>query len=125
MDDQASDAPILDEARIDELRSLLGDGAEGVDGLVDTFVERIPAVIEDLRGAAAVSDQEEMVHLAHKIKGEASTLGAERLSQQAKSIEMQAREEDLADPSAAVEALVETYEETERAFESDSSPSST
>lgn len=117
MSDEPSDAPVLDDEKLAELRGLLGDGEEGVDGLIDTFVDRIPEVLEDLRRTAEEGDSGELSSLAHKVKGEAATLGAKRLSLQAKAIEHEAREDSLADPEGAVEALIETYEETEAAFD--------
>lgn len=117
MSDEASDAPILDEEKLGELRGLLGEGEEGVGGLIDTFVDRIPEVLDELRRTAAEGDSEEMSRLAHKVKGEAATLGAKRLSLEAKGIEHAARDDELEDPEGAVEDLIETYEATEAAFE--------
>lgn len=117
MSEEANEAPVVDEDKIGELRGLLGDGSEGVDGLIDTFVDRIPEVLEALREEAQGGDSEELSRLAHKVKGEAATLGAKRLSQQAKEIEISARHDDLEDPTGAVEALIATYEDTERALQ--------
>lgn len=111
------DEPILDEEKIEELRSLLGDGPDGVDGLVDTFVDRIPEVLDGLRQAAEARDFQTLSEHAHKVKGESATLGAQRLSSQAKQLEIEAREEEVSDPEQAVEALIDTYEATEKAFE--------
>lgn len=108
--------PIVDEDKVQDLRSLLGDGPEGVDGLIDTFVDRIPEVIEDLEQAASNGDLEEVGNLAHKVKGESATLGAKRLSELAKRIEGQARNDELADPEAAVQLLIDAYAETEDAY---------
>lgn len=113
---QEPDAPIVDEEKVEELRSLLGDGPEGVDGLVDTFVDRIPEVVDDLRHAAQDGETEEIANLAHKVKGESATLGAQRLSLVAKRIEDDARADELAEPTSSVELLVETYEATEQAL---------
>lgn len=107
---------VLDEEKIEELRSILGDGPEGVDGLVDTFIERTPDVLAELDEAAQAGDEEGVGHLAHKIKGEASTLGAKRLSLLAKQIEDEAREQELDDPVAAARRLEDAFEETEQAF---------
>lgn len=119
MSEEPSDAPILDEEKIGELRGLLGDGEEGVDGLVTTFVDRMPDVLDDLREAAGAGDDEQMASLAHKVKGEAATLGAKRLSLQAKEIELAAKDEGVEDPVGAVDDLVATYEATVDALEQD------
>lgn len=113
----AANAPLIDEDRFEDLHSLLGEGPEGVDGLIETFVDRMPEVLADLEQAAKEPDLEAVANLAHKIKGEASTLGAQRLSLQAKDIELSARDEDLADPSGSVAALGDTYDETEKALQ--------
>lgn len=112
------DDPILDEAKVDELRDILGDGPDGVDGLVETFLDGAPELMDELTQAARDGDLEQVDFLAHKIKGEAATLGATRLAGQAEALEDGAREEELADPEGAVEELRETYEATEEAFQS-------
>lgn len=116
-DEDPDEAPIIDEEKIGELRGLLGDGEEGVDGLITTFVDRIPQVLDDLRDTAGSGDSEQMGRLAHKVKGEAATLGAKRLSLKAKAIELAAKDDDLENPQQAVEDLIATYEETEAAFD--------
>jgi HPt (histidine-containing phosphotransfer) domain-containing protein len=111
------DPPVLDQDKVDELRNLLGEGPDGYEGLVDTFVDRMPEVIADAKSAASEGRLEDVESLAHKVKGEASTLGAAQLSKLAKSIEEGAREETLADPEASVEELADAFETTKKAFE--------
>lgn len=118
-DEDPAVAPVIDEEKLGELRGLLGDGEEGVDGLIDTFVDRIPEVLADLESTAENGESEELARLAHKVKGESATLGAKRLSLLAKEIELAAREDALEDPRAAVDELVQIYQETERAFQQD------
>jgi HPt (histidine-containing phosphotransfer) domain-containing protein len=116
-DEDPADAPLVDDGKIDELRSLLGDGEDGVDGLIDTFVDRIPEAIEDIRAAAEAGEIEELGRLAHQIKGESATLGAMRLSLSAKRVEKAASADELEDPHGAADELASIYEETEAALE--------
>lgn len=116
-DEDPAEAPILDEDKMGELRGLLGDGEDGVDGLITTFVDRIPDVLADMRETAGSGDNEQLGRLAHKVKGESATLGAKRLSLKAKAIELSAKDDELDDPRSAVEDLIATYEETEAAFD--------
>jgi len=68
--------------------SLLSLGPELAVKLVDVFARTTPAVLEELRAAVETDDGEARRALAHKLRGSAETVGALRLSELARQLEL-------------------------------------
>jgi CheY-like chemotaxis protein len=56
--------------------------------LLETFARTTPPLLEDLRAAAERGEEKEVRRLAHKLRGSCETLGALRLSQLARELEL-------------------------------------
>ncbi len=80
--------------------------------LVDTFLEVGATDIAGISASLNAGDNKQVLHLAHKLKGAALTLGADDLSREAAAIESVLRAEITADVSASVAALVPLYRDT-------------
>ena len=85
------------------LLSLLPGLAEKV---VDVFARTVPAVLDDLRAAVERDDGEARRALAHKLRGSADTVGAQRLSELARQLELDE------DTDTALAALEPVYRDT-------------
>ncbi len=84
-----SDADIIDYKMLDEARTLLKDK---FDLLLDCYIEDVENFIKDIQDAAVSRKIEKMVLPAHTIKSTSKRMGALRLSDVAKDIELAARE---------------------------------
>ena len=90
----------------------LSDGDETmVDIYLDSFLKDSPEVLQALCEASREQDMEKLVRLAHTMKGDANTIGAERLGFEASNLELSARENDR---SACTEKLSAVRNEHER-----------
>jgi HPt (histidine-containing phosphotransfer) domain-containing protein len=80
-----TDGPI-DGRVLEQLREDLG-GIEPVRDVIATFLEKTPAILAELRDAAARADPEGVRRSAHTIKGTSATLGARHLAERSAEIE--------------------------------------
>ena len=96
------------------LQQLLSNEAQ-IQSIIDAFISEVPSHLEQLTSALEQSDANNVAALAHKIKGSASSIGANVLAQIAKHIEIASREgkletlaQDLSELTAAFKQLQAT-----------------
>ncbi len=82
----------IDTDAIDELRQCIG---EVFNSAADAFIEDIPGHLDGLKSAIYRSDFQQVLELAHTIKGSAANLGGKKVSQLAGSLENMAKAADL------------------------------
>jgi HPt (histidine-containing phosphotransfer) domain-containing protein len=66
---------------------MLSLGSSLVEKLLDVFARTTPPVLEQLRAAVEADDADARRRLAHKLRGSADTVGAQRLSELALELE--------------------------------------
>ena len=100
----ADDARALDLA-LARLEETVGD-PEFVAELIGDFLDGLPGQLEALRGAGQSGDSEQVHRIAHTLKSNASTFGAERLARACRELESAAagRSATTGDLVARVEA---------------------
>jgi HPt (histidine-containing phosphotransfer) domain-containing protein len=81
----------LDPAAMDRLLEITGDDRSFVDELIDTFIEDATAQLEALRDAAGAGDTEAAVRPSHSLKSNSVNVGATRLAELCRSIEVDGR----------------------------------
>jgi len=74
---------------------LTGADAEIIKEVADVFLEDVPIQLERLAESLRERSQEELIRIAHTIKGAASNIGAERLRAIAFDCEQSARNADF------------------------------
>jgi CheY-like chemotaxis protein/HPt (histidine-containing phosphotransfer) domain-containing protein len=72
--------PALNPSRLDELRSMGERAVPLVDRALTNFVAGLPTALAGLRAAVRATDAHEVEALAHRLRGGALNLGAERLA---------------------------------------------
>jgi PAS domain S-box-containing protein len=77
--------PLVDEQRLAELRA---DGEEVAAQLVELFAAGVPGEVEELRAAAAAGDAARVRFLAHKVKGTCRIVGAARVGELCRTVEL-------------------------------------
>jgi CheY-like chemotaxis protein len=105
----------IDRRVLDQLREDLG-GAAPVGEVIATFLEKTPAILAELRDAAAQSDGERIRQAAHTIKGTSATLGARRLAERCAELERMGRAGDVAGAAERVTAVEVAYRSVEAAL---------
>ena len=71
----------------ERVTSMLSLGSGFVEKLLDVFARTTPPMLEELRAAVDAGDGEARRRLAHKLRGSADTVGAQRLSELARELE--------------------------------------
>jgi len=109
----AKPEPVLNEAILFELRSVLGGE---LDKLIDLFLEDTPQLVARLEAAAIAPDFNELREAAHSLKSSSANLGAMALSAAAKRVELGARLLTLDRPAVAVTLVATEFARVRRAF---------
>lgn len=78
--------PLVDKNRIEELRSMDDDGSF-IAEIVDLFVTDSEASISELRSSINLNDLDQTHKTAHRLKGSALSIGANRFAALASDIE--------------------------------------
>ena len=102
--------PALDPARLGALRQMAG-GTDIFGEVVALFLQEIPGRLAGLAEAVRREDAGALQFAAHRLKGGAATLGANRLARLCERLEQQGRGGSCA---GAAEAVVEVGRELER-----------
>ena len=82
------------EIDFEELASKVGVGSKHIPLLLGSFVSESMESLEKLQEAIVKKDYEAIASLAHSIKGSASNLHIQKLAEQAKALELMAKEKD-------------------------------
>src|SRR5215211_2155070 len=104
--------PVLDANVIEELRASVDGDEAFVNELVAEYVAEGPRHLADMRAAAAATDAAAIVRPAHTLKSNSATLGATRLAQICRQIELDGREGRADGLAAAVDSAEATWSET-------------
>jgi HPt (histidine-containing phosphotransfer) domain-containing protein len=102
--------PAINPEALQELKSLMGDA---LNDILQTFLDYMPAQIQDLRGAIQEENAEMVFNLAHKMKSSSSSIGAMGLAKKAEQIELIGRSGTTAGTADAYDELRQLYLEVE------------
>lgn len=108
---ETDEADEIDPGALERIRQMAG--SKGTDLLINVmgcYLQRTPALINDLASAARRADHDEISRLAHGLKSSSANLGATRLSSQCKEVETACRSGKVDDIGARVEKIVADYE---------------
>jgi len=97
----------IDGATFNELRWTVG--AEFVNELVNAFFEEAPQMLADLRRARTAADAELFRRVAHSLKSNSATFGAQELASLARALELNGLAADPARDVEAISALDDAY----------------
>jgi signal transduction histidine kinase/CheY-like chemotaxis protein/HPt (histidine-containing phosphotransfer) domain-containing protein len=107
----------LDETILEGIRRLQRKGAPSVlEKVVTLFCTHTPDVLESLRAAAAQGDAPALRDSAHSLKSSSANVGAMKLSELCRELEVQARSNNLDDSKLYVTKIEAEYERTEVAL---------
>ncbi len=106
--------PVLDRAVLAELRESVGGDEEFIVDLAATYVAEGGDHIAQMQVAASAGDAAAIVRPAHTLKSSSAALGAMRLSEIARGIEMAGRAGDSAGLVQLVADARATWDETLR-----------
>jgi HPt (histidine-containing phosphotransfer) domain-containing protein len=108
----SDEAPILDQAVIDELRDSVGGDQEFIADLVATYLAEGPDHLAAVAAGVAAGDASAVIRPAHTLKSSSASLGALRLSQIAREIEFAGRNDETAALPEQLEAARAAWDAT-------------
>jgi len=88
---QDAEVPVLDLVVLTELKETTGDDPEFVRDLVETYLADVPIQLGGIEAAIAANDAEALIRPAHTLKSSSATLGAMRLAEVSRALEMTGR----------------------------------
>jgi HPt (histidine-containing phosphotransfer) domain-containing protein len=78
--DQLEKLPIYDQTLIDSYRSFSSEGTNDfLRNIINLFLDSTPKLLTQIDGAISTSNETELKHLAHKLKGSVANFGAKRM----------------------------------------------
>jgi HPt (histidine-containing phosphotransfer) domain-containing protein len=99
---------VLDQAALNELMAMVGDDAEFMDELVDTYLNETPDLLAQIRSALGNGSATEVVRPAHTLKGSSASIGAREVEGLSRTIEEAARA-DAAEVLTLADDLEDAY----------------
>ncbi len=102
------DIPLVDKSRLDQLRSIDEDGSF-VKELIELFVTETEATMKVLSASIAACDLDQIKYTAHRLRGSALSLGADRLAALTSDIEY---DNELTSIQNSMERLKSLHAET-------------
>jgi HPt (histidine-containing phosphotransfer) domain-containing protein len=109
----AAEIVLLNPGPINEIRSLPSSAETDLaNEIAQLFFDQTPALIKKISVAISEDDCESLFMSAHSLKSSAANLGAERLSELAKTLEFNGREERLTESAGTLKLLQTCYAET-------------
>ena len=114
---------VLDRATLESLMDSVGGDAEFMAELIDTYVADAPQQLEALNASLAAGDVDGLVRPAHTLKSSSASLGALRLTERCRQLELTAKAgsldgatESIEGIAAELELVVAALEHTKRSF---------
>jgi HPt (histidine-containing phosphotransfer) domain-containing protein len=114
MNDVSSTLPLVDGDVIDDLRVVMEDDFPD---LVQTWLHDMPVQVGAVHAAGVSGDAQALFRGAHRLKSASGSIGALRLSELARRLELQGRQGNLTAIDSLLEQLLHTAEQTRLQFQ--------
>ena len=112
------DIPVLDAAVLEELAASVGGDRGFVVELIRTYLDDTEGQLAQIEAAVAAADASALIRPAHTLKSSSATLGAKRLAERARALEITGRSERIDDESRADgEKIREDWREAKAALQ--------
>ena len=100
----------LDQSALNELRALDADGScRLLAKIINAYLNDTPALIGQMQATLAANDVESFTRHAHSLKSTSLSLGASRVGQIARDLEMAGKNNTIAGCPALIETLTAAY----------------
>jgi HPt (histidine-containing phosphotransfer) domain-containing protein len=111
----ATKEALIEAEQIDGLLEIAG--VDGVKEILDAFWRSTDQLSADLERSVREGEFVAAARTAHALKGSAANVGANRLAEAARIVEVHSRGGDLPEAKEAIERLAAIYRETREALE--------
>jgi CheY-like chemotaxis protein/HPt (histidine-containing phosphotransfer) domain-containing protein len=114
--DNLNDIPVLD---LSYLRVIIGEDTHVLDDLIEAFLCNTPGRLAELRQALSNEDAHMFEHMAHTIKGSSANMGALRMSELCRQLELVGRSGRLDGVAERLVQLEAEYEQVKAALQAE------
>ncbi len=111
----AAKEALIESEQIDGLLEIAG--VDGVKEILDAFWRSTDQLTADLARSVRNGECVAAARTAHALKGSAANVGANRLAEAARIVEVRSRSGELREANEAIERLAAIYRETREALE--------
>jgi PAS domain S-box-containing protein len=108
---------VLQPAALERLMQTIGDDAELLPALIDTFLRDVPQLVDSARRGLQQGQADEVRRAAHTLKSNGATFGAMGLSELSRQLESLARSGTLEGTAELIARLEAEYEQVRIALE--------
>jgi signal transduction histidine kinase/CheY-like chemotaxis protein len=103
---QAAPRAVIERAALDNIRALQRDDMPDlVSKIVHKYLDHAPQLLRNLRAAVAEGDARSVCQAAHSLKSSSANLGANELAAQCKTVELEARLNNIVPSEAQLQEL--------------------
>jgi HPt (histidine-containing phosphotransfer) domain-containing protein len=102
--------PAVDPGAMEQLLEMTGGDRAFLDELIETYLEDAGIQLQAMRAAAQLGSAEDMIRPAHSLKGNSLNVGAEKLAEQCRQLEIDGRSGAVDQAADRVEAAVDEFE---------------
>jgi two-component system, sensor histidine kinase and response regulator len=110
-------ATALDQKILENIRSLQKDGEPSLmDKIITIYLQTTPKLLQDLREAVAASDAQAMRKAAHSLKSSSANVGAMKLSDIFKDVEVIGRTGSIQGAAALLKEIESEFQQVEKSL---------
>jgi HPt (histidine-containing phosphotransfer) domain-containing protein len=110
----------FDRTQLSELKMMLGDDADAmIQELFRNYLEDAPKTINQIRMAVDAQDSEGIREFAHALRSASTSLGAVKLSQLCKMLELMGKDHVLESSSLQLQSILMEYQKVESLIQRD------
>jgi len=110
-------ATALDQKILENIRGLQKDGEPSLmDKIITIYLQTTPKLLQDLREAVAASDAQAMRKAAHSLKSSSANVGAMKLSDIFKDVEVIGRTGSIQGAAALLKEIESEYQQVEKSL---------
>jgi HPt (histidine-containing phosphotransfer) domain-containing protein len=103
---------LIDQSIINRLKEMAPGDPEFLNDVVNMFSTQSPEILREMEEGCNKKEYERMGQAAHKLKGSALNIGARKLAELCREIEIQGRSNDGHDCEKKISSVKEIYKRT-------------
>lgn len=110
--EQAVDDLVIDDSVLADIREMSGEqGNSLINNIVELYLQKSPALIEDIHDGTHAGDADRVFRAAHALKSSSANIGAVKVSEVARELEKLGRENLVEQAHPYLDKLMQSYEQ--------------
>jgi HPt (histidine-containing phosphotransfer) domain-containing protein len=114
----AENEPVIDTKAIARLTELAGDDSNFLEEFINTFLDSVPTMLKEMQESLDEQDSQRLRLIAHTLKSNSNAVGALRLGELCRDLELLAKEGVLIDVPNKLPLVEQEFKSVESALNS-------